>query len=1419
MTQKVGTAQLTPDTTLGAENSVVAPQDGQTFQIEGGAERGNNLFHSFETFSIETGQSVYFANPVAVENILTRVTGGTLSDIDGLLGVLGDANLFLLNPNGVIFGPNAQLDIAGSFMVSTAGSLDFEDGSEFSAIAPEASLLTISVPLGLQLNALPQGDVTNEAGLVVGQGQTLTLFGDSVTSTMRLGAPGGTAQVVGNRIELQDSADATGPSGDTALVFQAVDGIMVPDVADNVLLFARGTGSIEVLADANGDGVGDVVMVDEQDVLQTNGRDVAIAGVNLNLGAISTTDGNNAGGDVTLTAEGDISTGNITSNSFSSMNGEDTADGGSIAISSVSGDVSTGRINTSSRANGGNSGTGGAITISSQAGDITTNGNLTSFSYSYGDSGTGGAITITAQSGDITTNESLASFSAASSGDGGTGGAITITAQSGDIITNESLASFSAASSGDGGTGGAITITAQSGDITTSGNLFSSAASYSSGDGGTGGAITVTAQSGDVITNGNLDSSSSGDSGTGGAITLIAQSGNITTNASLDAASFSEGDAGSGGAITITSVSGDITTNDFLESSSYSSSGDGGSGGAITITSVSGDVTTNDFFYTASFSDGDSGSSGAITITSVSGDIATNDLYAFTTSFYGDSGNGGAITITSVSGDITTNGTLNSFSYSISGDGGSGGAIAITAQAGDIRLNSDLLSFSLSQDQKTGSGGTISLEAPGGSIQGEIARVLALSLAESGGITGSGGTVTLEAEETISGLEVVTLSSAGTSGSVIIQSRGDLLIQDTRLVTSGQIEIPNPLDNLNIVGDETIKLVDLDEFGTAGETIISSAGNLTLTNVEIQADANGSEPAGNVTITSPGQIIFNNSQVSSSANRTGNAAELILIEAARLDLGEGDQILAATSGSGNGGTILINATEAVFLGAGVQDAAPIISVEASGAGQPGNVTINTPTFVLSETARITATAAATATNVEQGGSITLNADQMELAGRVGIFAETAGQSPGGTLTLQPYQNNPNLDLTLFPGALVSASTSGSGRGGSLVVNAPERITIRGPGQLTVETSGSGPAGNIEVTAPNVTLTDGVTFSATTSGSGSAGDITLDVSESLAINGSTIESSTGSASTGFGGNIFIGNGISEQGGEPIILDRIPEVALSNGGRIAVDSESTRQGGDIELAADRLILDGGSAITAITAAGADGGNLTFNLGDLLLLRNDSNLSTTAGTNGAGGNGGNITIDIADGFIVAVPSEDSNIAANAFTGNGGRVTIEAIQLYGIEPRPQPTPLSDITASSAQGNPGTVESNLSGIIPESDLHSLPDIPGTEAIAQGCQVSTRQTAEFVNTGRGGIAASPGDPLDAEDLWRDLRPPTELAAEASANDPAVSAFPEPESLVESTGLRLDATGRIELITLATAERSLRNCTATEALEITQSTHE
>ena len=182
-------SQITPDNTLGDESSILNPRDEASDSIEGGAVRGQNLFHSFQEFNVGGGRGVYFANPDAVSNIFSRVTGNDVSNILGTLGVDGAANLYLVNPNGIVFGEQSSLDVQGSFTATTADAIEFGEGGLFSAVAPGESLLTISVPLGLQFGLNPNsiinrsfvGDITGEfVGLQVPDEENLTLVGGEI---------------------------------------------------------------------------------------------------------------------------------------------------------------------------------------------------------------------------------------------------------------------------------------------------------------------------------------------------------------------------------------------------------------------------------------------------------------------------------------------------------------------------------------------------------------------------------------------------------------------------------------------------------------------------------------------------------------------------------------------------------------------------------------------------------------------------------------------------------------------------------------------------------------------------------------------------------------------------------------------------------------------------------------------------------------------------------------------------------------------------------------------------------------------------------------------------------------------------------------------------------------------------------------
>jgi len=217
-----GFAQLTPDGTLGTTVNPGAAVEGlPAILIEGGTPANSNLFHSFQEFNVNAGQRVYFANPIEIQNILTRVTGGNPSSIDGLLGVDGAANLFLLNPNGVFFGPNAQLDINGSFLTSTANTLFFNDGSTFSTVPTDGELLSVSVPLGVQFN---EQQIASPDPL-----QTITFFPENSNQI-----PEDTFQVIGETIAFADSLPENGTSdvsfaasesfaGSTNLTFRATD--------------------------------------------------------------------------------------------------------------------------------------------------------------------------------------------------------------------------------------------------------------------------------------------------------------------------------------------------------------------------------------------------------------------------------------------------------------------------------------------------------------------------------------------------------------------------------------------------------------------------------------------------------------------------------------------------------------------------------------------------------------------------------------------------------------------------------------------------------------------------------------------------------------------------------------------------------------------------------------------------------------------------------------------------------------------------------------------------------------------------------------------------------------------------------------------------------------------------------------------
>ena len=173
--------------------TIVTP-DGNILNINGGtlSRDGANLFHSFQQFGISPQQIANFLSNPQIRNILSRVVGGNPSLINGTLRVSGsNANLYLLNPAGFVFGSNARLDVSGSFTVTTAERIGFGEGAWFNSVGENNFTNLLGSPTSFAFTQSEGGSIINAGDLAVDFGQDLNLIGDTVINTGNLAAPGG----------------------------------------------------------------------------------------------------------------------------------------------------------------------------------------------------------------------------------------------------------------------------------------------------------------------------------------------------------------------------------------------------------------------------------------------------------------------------------------------------------------------------------------------------------------------------------------------------------------------------------------------------------------------------------------------------------------------------------------------------------------------------------------------------------------------------------------------------------------------------------------------------------------------------------------------------------------------------------------------------------------------------------------------------------------------------------------------------------------------------------------------------------------------------------------------------------------------------------------------------------------------------
>ena len=574
-------AQPIPDATLTPNNTVVDPQ-GNEYEITGGVEAGNNLFHSFREFSVPNGAIAYFNNLASIQNIISRVTGRSPSQIDGMIRANGAANLFLINPNGIIFGADAQLNIGGSFLASTATSFVFDNGT-FSAIDPQAPpLLTLKAPIGLQYGAnagsiVNQSTVTNAldqivqiVGLEVLRGKSLSLIGGNVSLLN-----GGTLTAPGGRIELGGLAEA----GTVGLRVEGNElSFSFPDVALADILLTN-----EAKVDVQSSGGGDIA-VNARNLRIINESEL-LAGIGEGQGSADA-----QAGDITLkvTEEFILRNGEVSNN----LEAEAAGTGGSLNIQARSLQLLDGaQVQTLTRGRG----DAGSITLrvddnATIAGEIEkTFASGVFSSVEPGAKGDGGNISVQTDSLLLSEGGQLAADTAGT----GDAGRIEVIARDSVSLSNSTKVNSTQISSdvaeGAVGNGGIIAIQTRSLSLTGGGQigaivfreLTTEDGEFLPGGRGKGGSITINASDSVLISgfdedgysSGLLTSTEEGAKGQAGNITVNTDRFRIADGASVDARTENSSD---GGEITINATTFEAVDGGQIQSNT-SSSGDAGS--------------------------------------------------------------------------------------------------------------------------------------------------------------------------------------------------------------------------------------------------------------------------------------------------------------------------------------------------------------------------------------------------------------------------------------------------------------------------------------------------------------------------------------------------------------------------------------------------------------------------------------------------------------------------------------------------------------------------------------------------------------------------------------------------------------------------------------------------------------------------
>jgi filamentous hemagglutinin family protein len=605
----------------------------------------------------------------------------------------------------------------------------------------------------------------------------------------------------------------------------------------------------------------------------------------------------------------------------------------------------------------------------------------------------------------------------------------------------------------------------------------------------------------------------------------------------------------------------------------------------------------------------------------------------------------------------------------------------------------------------------------------------------------------------------------GNSGKISIETPGKLSIFNSGLISS-DITAQASGDSQGV----SIKAGEV-ELNNNTSIFASTSGRGNGGNIEIAA-------IGDLTISGKSYISTNTYNIDNSQNY-GNAGNIFL------DLGNlkliDSNISSTTSRTGNAGNIQIKARGDIAL-AGIDvtlNDRPLntnksaITSTSLALGNAGQISIINPSGKLSLSFGLISSAIEGKNAIGSSQGITINSRELEIKNNSIITSLLQGKGQAGNIDIKTTGNitisgnNQTVDpqtIDPFGIAGIISNTQGIGDAGKISIDTQGKLSLDRTGSIfsSVDKDAQGTSKGIKINAGELNLTNFGFISSETLGKNPAGDIEIATKGAVNINSSAITTSGDKLET--------------------IVVKVP-----GSNDISIGSTGEGKAGNISISSERLNIDGGAILSI--ANSNSGGNITLNLSDRLLLRNNSEISTSSGTAKDGGNGGNITIT--SPLIVALPVGNfgsNDITANAYTGKGGKVNITSQGIFGIQYRPQRSPLTnDITVSSTFGQNGNANIDTPGTDPGRDTTELPNTTtdASNQISQVCSANNRQNKLTV-TGRGGLPPNANDPLTSDVVWQDAR--------ATSSQPTVSKALTPVKLAPpAVGWVFDGKGKVTLI--------------------------